>query len=78
MAGGGRIALLNQMSSDGKRSQLAPHPSQHPPDGAMVECSFVNASLVGRCHVAGDSPTGTSRSPIRLPVLLDVSSGQRE
>ena len=78
MAGGGGISLLDQLSSGGERSQLAPHPSQQPPDGAVIERSFVNASRAGRCYVAGDSSTGTGRFAIRLPVSLDVTGGQRE
>ena len=78
MAGGGGIALLDQISSGGESSQLAPHPSQQPPDGAVVERSLVNVASAGRCHVPGDSSTGAGRFAIRLPVLLDVTGGQRE
>ena len=78
MAGAGGIALLDQISSGGESSQLAPHPSQQPPDGAVVERSLVNASRAGRCYVAGDSTTGAGRFPISLLVFLDVTGGQRE
>ena len=75
MAGGGGITLLDQFSSGGECDQLAPHPSQQPPDGAVVKRSLVNASRVGRCHVACDWSTGAGRLPIRLPILLDVTGG---
>ncbi len=75
MAAGGGIALLDQFSSGGECDQLAPHPSQQPPDGAVVERSLVNASRAGRCHVACDWSTGAGRLPIRLPILLDVTGG---
>jgi len=78
MAGGGGISLLDQLSSGGERSQLAPHPSQQPPDGAVIERSFVNVACAGRCYVPGDSIAGAGRSSIRLPILLDVTGGQRE
>ena len=78
MAGGGEIALLDQTSSGGESSQLAPHPSQQPPEGAVVERSLVNASRAGRCHVASDTSTRAGRLPIRLPILLEVTGGQRE
>lgn len=78
MAGGGGIALLNQRSSSGECDQLTPQPSQQPPDGAVIERSLVNVASAGRCHVACDSSTGAGRFPIRLPVLLDVTGGQRE
>lgn len=78
MASGGGSTLLNQFSSDGECDQLTPYPSQQPPDGAVIECSLVNVASAGRRHVAGDSSTGASRFPIRLPVLFDVTGGQRE
>lgn len=78
MARGGGIALLNQRSSSGECDQLAPHPSQQSPDGAVIERSLVNVASAGRCHIARDASTGAGRFPIRLPVLLDVTGGQRE
>jgi len=78
MAGGGGIALLDQFSSGGECGQLAPHPSQQPPDGAVVERSLVNVASAGRCHIACRSVAGTGRLPIRLPAILDVTGGQKE
>ena len=78
MAGGKGIALLDQRSPDRECGQLAPHPSQHPPECAVVECSLVNARRIGRCHVADDSVARLGRLPIRLPVVLNVSGGKME
>ena len=78
MTGGRGIALLDQISSGGESSQLAPYPSQPPPDGAVVECSLVDVASAGRGHVACDSVAWTGGAPIRLPDVLDVTGGQRE
>ena len=78
MTGGRGIALLDQISSGGESSQLAPHPSQQPPDGAVIERSLVDVASGGRCHVAGDASTGPGHFAIRLPDVLDVTGGQRE
>ncbi len=76
MASGRGIALQDQFSPGGKRDQLAPHPSQHPPDAAVVERTFINVASAGRCHVACHSAAGTGRFSIRLLVILDVNGGQ--
>jgi hypothetical protein len=78
MAGRAWMMLQDQFSPGGKRYQLAPQPSQHPPEGAVVERSLVNFLSAGRCHVANDAVTRLGRFPIRLPVLLDVRGGQME
>jgi len=77
MAGGRRIVLPDPLPSAGQRGDLAPQPSQHPPDGAVAERSFVNPST-GLGQVACRSVTGTGRCPIRRLVLLDVGGGQMQ
>jgi hypothetical protein len=76
MASGRGIALQDQLSCCGQRGNLCSQPSQHPPDGAVVESPLVNVVSVGPCHIADDSVAGLGRFPIRLPVILDVSGGQ--
>jgi hypothetical protein len=44
----------------------------------VIERSLVNVARAGRCHVACDASIGAGRSPIRLPIPLDVTGGQRE
>jgi len=72
------MVLQNQFSPGGECGQLAPHPSQHPPDGAVVECPLVNASRSGRSHIANDSVARTDGFAIRLPNVFNVSGGQME
>jgi hypothetical protein len=42
MTGRAGIVLLNQPTALGKGSQLAPQPSQHPPEGAVGQRSLIN------------------------------------
>ena len=78
MTSGRGIALQDQLSCCGERGDLRSQPSQHPPDGAVIERPLVNVLSVGPCHVADDSVARLDRFPIRLPIVFDVSGGQLE
>jgi len=71
------IVLQNQISSRRERDHLAPNPSQHPPDGAVVECTLVNGTARW-CHIADDSIARLGDLSIRLSGILDVSLSQIE
>ena len=72
------IVLQDQLSADRECGQLAAQPSQHPPEGAVVERPLVNFVSVGRCYVANDTVARLGRLAIGLGVVLEVSSGQME
>jgi hypothetical protein len=78
MASGRRITLHDQFSPGGECRQLAPQPSQHPPDSTVSEGPFVNVALARRRYIACRSVAGTHCFSIGLSIILDISGGQTE
>jgi len=70
------MVLQDQFLTGRECGQLAAHPSQHPPERAVIEGALVNALSTRRCQVADDSLARLGRLPIGLPVVLEVSGGQ--
>ena len=78
MTGRAGIVLLNQPTALGQGGQLAPQPSQHPPDGAVGQRSLVDGRGIHRRLVAPYPSSWTGRFPIGLLVVVNVTGGQEE
>ena len=78
MAGGSRVVLLDQLSARGQGGQLAAQPTQHLPDGAVVQPSLVDDRGARRGLVASHPASRTGRFTIRLPVVFQIAGSQEE
>lgn len=79
MAGGHRMVLLEQFAACGEGGQLAAQPSEHPPNGAVVQqASLVPGRRAGRVLVNPPPAPWTGRFAIGLPVVLQIAGGKME
>jgi len=77
MAGRSRVVLLEQLAAHDQRRNLAAQPTQHPPDGAVVQKPPL---LLGRtvCRSLVDPPPASraGRLAIGLSVVLQIACRQ--
>ena len=79
MAGRTWVALLDQLAPLGQGRQLATQPSQHPPNGAVVQKpSRIPGGDAGRILVNPRPASGTGRFAISLPVILQIAARKME
>ncbi len=76
VAGGARALCLNLLAALGQRGAQRSQPSQHAPDSAVMQRSFLDG---GRLRLIADhSSSRTGRLTVGLLVVLQVAAGKAQ
>jgi hypothetical protein len=74
----GWVVLIEQLAAHLQSDDLASQPREHPPDGRVMECAFVNGLGSVRCFVAKAHAGGSHGFAIRIAIMLEIMSSELE